>query len=125
MSQAIQALRLTKPAAVKTATKRTGAAELFAALALFVSVLLPATSVQAAPLKIAYSDWPGWVAWDVGVQKGWFKAEGVDVEFTWFEYVPSMDAFAAGKVDAVAMANGDALVTGATGAKSVAILLND
>jgi NitT/TauT family transport system substrate-binding protein len=94
-------------------------ASLFSVLAL---AFLPA---QAAPLKIAYSDWPGWVAWDIGVQKGWFKAEGVDVEFVWFEYVPSMDAFAAGKVDAVAMTNGDALVTGATGAKSVAILLND
>jgi NitT/TauT family transport system substrate-binding protein len=94
--------------------------------ALFATVsALSLTSVQAGPLKIAYSDWPGWVAWDVGVQKGWFKAEGVAVDFVWFEYVPSMDAFAAGKVDAVAMTNGDALVTGATGAKSVAILLND
>jgi NitT/TauT family transport system substrate-binding protein len=90
-----------------------------------VLLTLSLTSLQAAPLKIAYSDWPGWVAWDVGVQKGWFKAEGVAVDFVWFEYVPSMDAFAAGKVDAVAMTNGDALVTGATGAKSVAILLND
>jgi NitT/TauT family transport system substrate-binding protein len=94
-----------------------------AAVALTFSTL--SLTAQAAPLKIAYSDWPGWVAWDVGVQKGWFKAEGVAVDFVWFEYVPSMDAFAAGKVDAVAMTNGDALVTGATGAKSVAILLND
>jgi NitT/TauT family transport system substrate-binding protein len=99
--------------------KKIGQASLFSVLTL---ALLPA---QGAPLKIAYSDWPGWVAWDIGVQKGWFKAEGVDVELVWFEYVPSMDAFAAGKVDAVAMTNGDALVTGATGAKSVAILLND
>jgi NitT/TauT family transport system substrate-binding protein len=90
-----------------------------------LAMLAFAASSHAAPLKIAYSDWPGWVAWDIGVQKGWFKAEGVDVEFVWFEYVPSMDAFAAGKVDAVTMTNGDALVTGATGAKSVAILLND
>lgn len=37
----------------------------------------------AAPLKIAYSDWPGWVAWEIGVQKGWFKEEGVEVEFMW------------------------------------------
>jgi NitT/TauT family transport system substrate-binding protein len=95
---------------------RVFSAALFSALAL---------TAHAAPLKIAYSDWPGWVAWDIGVQKGWFKAEGVAVDFVWFEYVPSMDAFAAGKVDAVAMTNGDALVTGATGAKSVAILLND
>ena len=79
----------------------------------------------ATPLKIAYSDWPGWVAWDIGIQKGWFKEAGVDVDFKWFEYVPSMEAFSAGKVDAVAMTNGDALVTGSSGAPSVAILIND
>jgi NitT/TauT family transport system substrate-binding protein len=81
--------------------------------------------LQAAPLKIAYSDWPGWVAWEIGVQKGWFKEEGVEVEFLWFDYVPSMDAYVAGKVDAVCMTNGDALVTGATGKPSVGILIND
>lgn len=76
-------------------------------------------------LKIAYSDWPGWVAWEVAIQKGWFKEAGVDVEFTWLDYVPSMEAFSAGKVDAVCMTNGDALVTGATGGKSVSIIVND
>jgi NitT/TauT family transport system substrate-binding protein len=79
----------------------------------------------AEPLKIAYSDWPGWVAWEIGVQKGWFKEAGVDVEFLWFDYVPSMDAYVAGKVDGVCMTNGDALVTGATGKPSVGIILND
>lgn len=78
-----------------------------------------------APLKIAYSDWPGWVAWDIGVQKGWFKDEGVDVDFKWFEYMPSMEAFSAGKVDAVAVTNGDALVTGSSGSPSIGILIND
>ena len=79
----------------------------------------------AEPLKIGYSDWPGWVAWEVAVEKQWFKEEGVDVKFEWFDYVASMDAFAAGQLDAVAMTNGDALVTGATGAKSVMIIIND
>ena len=80
---------------------------------------------SAEPLKIGYSDWPGWVAWEVGIEKGWFKEAGVDVSFEWFDYVASMDAFAAGQLDAVTMTNGDALVTGATGAKSVMILIND
>lgn len=83
------------------------------------------TNVSAEPLKIGYSDWPGWVAWEVGIDKGWFKEAGVDVKFIWFDYVASMDAFAAGKLDGVGMTNGDALVTGATGAKSVMILMND
>ncbi len=82
-------------------------------------------TANAEPLKIAYSDWPGWVAWEIGIQKGWFKEAGVDVEFQWFDYVPSMDAYVAGKVDAVCMTNGDALVTGATGKPSVGIIIND
>lgn len=93
-----------------------------AALPLMFTVALPA---YAAPLKIGYSDWPGWVAWEVAIQKGWFKEAGVDVQFEWFDYVASMDAYSANKLDAVTVTNGDALVTGANGAKSVMILIND
>lgn len=96
----------------------------FSALAGVAMLSLSATAL-AEPLKIGYSDWPGWVAWEVAIEKQWFKEEGVDVKFEWFDYVASMDAFAAGKLDAVTMTNGDALVTGATGAKSVMILIND
>ncbi len=94
-------------------------------LVTFAAMFVLAIFAQAEPLRIAYSDWPGWVAWEVAIQKEWFKEEGVEVQFDWFEYVPSMEAYAANKVDAVAMTNGDALVTGATGAKSLAILIND
>jgi NitT/TauT family transport system substrate-binding protein len=80
---------------------------------------------KSGALKIGYSDWPGWVAWDIAVQKGWFKEAGVDVEFVWFDYGPSMEAYTAGSIDAVGMTNGDALVTGSSGKPSVAILLND
>jgi len=79
---------------------------------------------SGAKLKIAYSDWPGWVAWEIAIKKDWFKAAGVDVEFLWFDYVASMDAYVAGKVDAVCMTNGDALVTG-KGKPSVGIVIND
>ncbi len=96
---------------------------LFGSAALCLAALCP--SLSAGPLKVAYSDWPGWVAWEIGIQKGWFREEGVDVKFEWFDYVPSMDAYVAGKVDAVCMTNGDALVTGATGKPSVGILIND
>lgn len=85
----------------------------------------PAPEAKAPPLKIAYSDWPGWIAWDIAAQKNFFKDAGVEVELVWFEYGPSMEAFAAGQVDAVAVTNGDALVTGATGARNVMILIND
>ncbi|MFT5129128.1 MAG: NitT/TauT family transport system substrate-binding protein [Rhodothermales bacterium] len=93
-------------------------------LAIMLGALLVPASM-AAPLKIAYSDWPGWVAWEVAIQKGFFKEADADVEFIWFEYVPSMDAFAASKVDACCMTNGDALVIGSSGKACKGILLND
>lgn len=90
-----------------------------------IAFLTLAATAAAAPLKIAYSDWPGWVAWEIAIQKGWIKQAGVDAEFLWFEYGPSMEAFTAGKVDAVMVTNGDSLVTGAGGAKNVVIMLTD
>ena len=93
-------------------------------LALFSSVG-PAPHAAPGPLRVGFSDWPGWTAFEVGIQKGWFKEAGVDVKFDWFEYAPSMEAFAAGKIDAVMMTTGDALVTGAPGPRSVAILVTD
>jgi NitT/TauT family transport system substrate-binding protein len=83
------------------------------------------TVAHAEPLKIAYSDWPGWVAWEIAIQKDWFKEAGVDVQFMWYDYAPSMDAYSTGKADAVCMTNGDALVTGSSGKPSVGILVND
>jgi NitT/TauT family transport system substrate-binding protein len=81
--------------------------------------------VSAEPLKIGYSDWPGWVAWQVAIDKGWFKEAGVDVSFEWFDYSASMDAFTAGKVDANCMTNGDTMVTGSGGGKGIMIMLTD
>ncbi len=95
------------------------------AVATMAAGLISISAQAAEPLKIGYSDWPGWVAWEVAIEKDWFSAAGVDVEFEWFDYVASMDAFAAGKLDAVAMTNGDTLVTGATGAQGVMFLIND
>ena len=77
------------------------------------------------PLRIAYSDWPGWVAWQVAIEERYFEQLGVQVSFEWLEYVPSIEAFSEGKVDGVCMTNGDALVAGSSGAPSVGILLND
>jgi len=93
--------------------------------ALAGTLLFSGLSEAAAPLKIGYSDWPGWVAWQVAIEKGWFKEAGVDVKFDWFDYSASMDAFAAGKIDAVTVTNGDALVTGSGGAKNVMIIVTD
>src|SRR5258706_7438660 len=81
--------------------------------------------VNAAPIKIGYSDWPGYTVLEVAKQRGWFKDAGLDVELVWFDYLPSLDAFSANKIDAVCVVGSDALVTGATGGKSKIIALLD
>jgi len=96
---------------------------------MFALALLDAAAMErpaaAASLSVGYSDWPGWVAWQVAIDKGWIKDAGLDVSFQWFDYSASMDAFTAGKIDADLMTNGDTLVTGAGGGRGVMIMLTD
>lgn len=80
---------------------------------------------QSQPITIGYSDWPGWVAWQVAIDKGWFKEAGVNVEFKWFDYSASMSAFAANQLDAVSVSNGDNLVIASGGTKGIMIMATD
>ena len=101
-----------------------------AALGSMAGVALGTRPAEAAPperrpLRIAYSDWPGWTAFEVGIQKGWFAEAGVAVEFSWFDYLPSLQAYQSGQVDAVTVTNGDALVLADKGSPSKMILIND
>jgi NitT/TauT family transport system substrate-binding protein len=78
-----------------------------------------------APMKIGYSDWPGFVAWQVAIDKGWIKQAGLNFTFEWFDYSASLDAFGAGKLDAVLATNGDTLIIGAGGGKGIMVMLTD
>ena len=87
--------------------------------------MIAAQPAAASQITLGYSDWPGWAAWQVAIDKGWLKEAGLDINFNWFDYSASMDAFAAGKIDGDCVTNGDALVTGAGGARNVMILVTD
>ena len=50
-------------------------------LVLSAAIFGAVAASAAEPLKIGYSDWPGWVAWQVAIDKGWLKEAGVDVTF--------------------------------------------
>lgn len=93
---------------------------------IFLGLLVVGIAFAESPLlKIAYSDWPGWTAWEIADKKGFFQKHGANVKLEWFEYGASMDAFAAKKVDAVGVSNGDAAMLNATGARNVTLLIND
>jgi len=91
-----------------------------AASALFVAA--PAR----AEVKIGVSDWPGWVAWYVAEQKGFFKKHGADVKLVWFaNYTDSISALSAGQVDANSQTWSDTMAPLAKGIALKTILVND
>ena len=81
-------------------------------------------SDSSKPLTIAYSDWPGWLVWEIAVQKKLFDEEGVKVDMKYMEYDATINAFAASEVDGVCIVCGDALTVGDK-TPSTAIVLTD
>jgi NitT/TauT family transport system substrate-binding protein len=93
-------------------------------LAALAAAFTPSARAET-PLRIGFSDWPGWTGWQIAIDKGWFKEAGVDVDMQWFDYSASLDAFSAGKLDGDFVANGDGLAIGGSGAKNTLIMLTD
>jgi NitT/TauT family transport system substrate-binding protein len=95
----------------------------FAAISLSFGLLAAPASAQ---VKIGLSDWPGWVAWYVAEQKGFFKKNGADVKLVWFaNYTDSISALSAGQVDANSQTWSDTMAPLAKGLPLKAILVND
>lgn len=80
---------------------------------------------RPAPLRVAYSESPGWNALEIAVERGWFRNVGLRVELTALDYVSAVDGFSARRFDAVTVTNEDALVMGAAGTASKMVLLSD
>lgn len=108
------------------------------ALVLLVSGLLTACSgaapEPAAPggpaklgtVKLGFSAWPGWFPWQVAVEKKIFEKHGLTAEPTYFDsYTDSLNALAAGKIDANSQTLNDTLSSVSGGAKETVVLVND
>lgn len=97
---------------------------------LLTGVLALAMMLAALParaeLKIGVSDWPGWVAWYVAEQKGFFKKHGADVKLVWFaNYTDSISALSSGQLDANSQTWSDTMGPLAKGLPLKAVLVND
>jgi NitT/TauT family transport system substrate-binding protein len=89
---------------------------------LTVGALAPA----AAEVKVGVSDWPGWVAWYVAEQKGYFAAHGAKVKLVWFaNYTDSISALSSGQLDANSQTWSDTMTPLARKVKVKTILVND
>lgn len=94
---------------------------------LVVASMILACGPSKKPITIGYSDWPGWVAWEVAIEKGMFEKQGVDVEFRWFDnYVESLQAMDAKQLDGNCQTWNDTIFSLATvGVPMKAVLVND
>jgi len=95
------------------------------------TVLALCTTLSAAPaahaeVRVGLSDWPGWVAWYVAEQKGFFKQHGAKVKLVWFgNYTDSVAALSAGQLDANAQTWSDTMTPLAKKIDVKAVLVND
>lgn len=107
-------------------------------LAIFVGVMALACSSQStgdsgpqrSKVRIMWSIYVGWMPWpyanDSGILKKWGDKYGVDFELVQADYIPSIEAYVAGQVDAVVMTNMEALnMAAAAGVDSTAVIMGD
>jgi NitT/TauT family transport system substrate-binding protein len=88
--------------------------------------LATVAGAYSAPIKIGYSDWPGWTAWEIAKVKGLFKKNGVAVDLVWFPiYTDSLNALNTGKVDANCQTWSDTIPPLAEGIPLKVVLVND
>lgn len=79
-----------------------------------------------AEVRVGVSDWPGWVAWYIAQEKGFFKKHGADVRLVWFaNYTDSINALSAGRLDANSQTWSDTMAPLAKGRPLKVILVND
>jgi NitT/TauT family transport system substrate-binding protein len=95
-----------------------------------VATVVAASAFVAMParaeVKVGVSDWPGWVAWYVAEQKGFFKKHGADVKLVWFaNYTDSISALSAGQLDANSQTWSDTMGPLAKGLPLKVVLVND
>ena len=117
-----------------TRARRTGRSRRFIAVVI-ASVAVATTGVLGAPaahaakldkVTIGYSAWPGWFPLAVAQKEGIFKKNGLDVNLKYFaDYVSSLDAMSAGKLDANTQTLNDTMAAVAGGSKQAIIVVND
>ncbi|MBA4109810.1 MAG: aliphatic sulfonates ABC transporter substrate-binding protein [Leptothrix sp. (in: Bacteria)] len=99
---------------------------LSALVAVAATLALTAPLPAQAEVKVGVSDWPGWVAWYVAEQKGFFKKHGADVKLVWFaNYTDSISALSSGQLDANSQTWSDTMGPLAKGLPLKTILVND
>lgn len=100
-------------------------------LLLLLLVLLPLSLSARESFRVAWSHYTGWEPWgyadQAGILKKWADKYDIDIEMTLVnDYIESINLYTAGKFDACAMTNMDALTIPAVGGiDSEAVIVGD
>src|SRR5712671_2762512 len=73
----------------------------------------PELSLAKDKFTLAVSIYAGWMPWyyakDYNIVKKWAERYGISIEVVEMDYIPSIEAYVAGKADACVMTNMEAL----------------
>ncbi|MBD3182790.1 lipid kinase [Candidatus Poribacteria bacterium] len=88
------------------------------------------TWAKPKKFKAAWSIYAGWQPWDYanqsGILKKWADKYNIEIELVRMDYIPSIEAYVAKKVDACVMTNMEALdMPAASGINTTALILGD
>ena len=101
-------------------------------IAAFALLALGSGDAWAKPkkFKVAWSIYAGWQPWDYanqsGVLKKWADKYNIEIELIRMDYIPSVEAYVAKKVDACVMTNMEALdMPAASGITTTVVIMGD
>ena len=96
-------------------------------VALLVVAALPQMALAKDRFTLAISIYAGWMPWyyakDHGILKKWADRYKIAIDVVEMDYIPSVEAFVAGKVDACVMTNMEALAMPAKSGVDTAVVL--
>ncbi|MEG3909557.1 ABC transporter substrate-binding protein [Microcoleus sp. w2-18aC6] len=85
-----------------------------------------ALKVKRPPLKVSFVPFVSYTPLIIAQEKGFFKAQGIDVELGYVDYSQLQDAdFSAGKYDAIGLTLGDLVILSATNPDMQAVMVLD
>ena len=99
--------------------------------AIIVSLLvIPTLVVEAKTFKVAWSIYAGWMPWPYAEESGILAkhaaANGIEIELIQMDYIPSVEAYVAGKADGCVMTNMECLdMPAAAGIDSTVLIIGD
>jgi NitT/TauT family transport system substrate-binding protein len=86
----------------------------------------PMPSSNGKILRLGFSNWPGWMPWQVSDSAKLFKSDKVKLVPIWYdEYLKGIGALVAGQLDANSQTLIDTVLSVAEGSDQVVVLVND